>query len=284
MSNLVDSDYQPFAAYLVLGMSIKLQILKTKFNFWWNEFAHFSGYLEKQQLDAAYTAFLDTSRHLAHDKKELKLGNRPIDMSIGLIKIISEYCKFKDRIKEFLRLCPRSPLKNRLIDTENTLEQLDIILDTFNYNLKKTEKIPAEKARKRRQNEREDDFDVSQSNASTPEPEHAAKKRRKSQTKFPFLIASSSKENPSKSMNRSKILKSSLNHTSSSSDSDDDQIVKTERPASTSQSRITPPPIAEVSCMQLRWLWLFILNSFTFSKSSKPFRKTRIFQVSWHRW
>lgn len=173
-------------------------------------------------------------------------------MSIGLIKIISEYCKFKDRIKEFLRLCPRSPLKNRLIDTENTLEQLDIILDTFNYNLKKTEKTPVEKARKRRQNEREDDFDVSQSNASTPEPEHAAKKRRKSLTTFPFLIASSSKENPSKSLNRSKILKSSLNHTPSSSDSDDDQIVNTERPALASQSRRTPPPIAEVSCIQLR--------------------------------
>lgn len=204
----------------------------------------FLGYLEKQQLDTTYAAFVDASRHLAKEKKELKHGNKPIDTSIGLVKIVSEHFKFKSRISEFLRSCPHSPLIDRLIDTQDSLEQLDIILETFKSNLK-CDKFSS---RKRKQNEREDNFNVSQSNASTPEPENAAKRRRKSLT-TPFLIASTSKVNhSSKSSDKSKVHKPSLKYSPSSSESSDSkEDIHEDTGCSSAISKIrTTPPIAEV--------------------------------------
>lgn len=217
MSNLIDSDIQRFVACLVLGELRKNENFRFPKLLFFKSYL-FVGYLENQQLDELYTLFCETSRHLVKEKKGLRYGNKPVDTSAGLIKIVSDYFMFKSQISEFLRLCPHSPVIVRLIDTEDPIKRLEIILETLKINLHKFEKVPLEKSKKRKIGQ-EDEFNVSQSNASTPEPENVAKRRRQSIT-TPFLLFNSSKENQSKSFDKLKVPKSTLKYSTSSETSE----------------------------------------------------------------
>lgn len=173
------------------------------------------GYLENQQLQRAYASFCETSRHLTKEKKGLKYGNKPIDTSFGLVNIVRDYFTFKSRINEFLRLCPLSPVVIRLIDTDDVLQRLEIILETFKDNLNKLGSNPTENAKKRKL-EKDDVFDVQQINASTPEVTHQTKRLRKSLT-TPFLTISANKENKCKNADKTKLSRNELEYQNNSS-------------------------------------------------------------------
>lgn len=156
--------------------------------------------------------FCETSRHLAKEKTGLKCGNKPLDTSLGLVNIIREYFLFKSRVNEFLRTCPKSPIIIKIIDTEDTVLRLDIILETLRENLSKIDKIPAENPKKRKYENDDDEFDISQNNTSTPES-NAPKRSRKSLT--PFLTLSGNKEIKTKTVDKSALYHSELNFPSS---------------------------------------------------------------------
>lgn len=205
-------------------------------------YLYFVGYLEKQQLHEAYLTFCGTSRYLTTEKKGLKYGNRPVDTTIGLINFISENIKFRAQINEFLRLCPRCPLTDRLTDKEDFLERNQIILDHLRYNIHLIENVHPEKSKKRKPIEQENGFDVSQSNASTPEVENAAKRSRKSLSNPFITVNSSNKENQSRSLEKSNLLKPPIVYSSSSSEtSDKEDHIRTTVGSSASAKRTTPP-------------------------------------------
>lgn len=103
----------------------------------------------------------------------------------------------------------------RLIDTDDSLQRLEIILEKFKDNLGKIDKVPAESSKKRK-HEKDDVFEISQSNTSTPETAHPAKRLKKSLT-TPFLMLSGNKENKSKTVDKSKVGRLELDYQNSSS-------------------------------------------------------------------
>lgn len=185
--------------------------------------------MDHQQLTEAYDSFCETSRHLTKEKNGLKSGNKPLDTSVGLVNIIREYFLFKSRINEFLRLCPQSPIVLKLIDTDDNLVRLDIILKSFRENLSKFDKIPAENPKKRKLENELDEFEISQTNTSTPETVNPSKRTRKSLT-TPFLTLSANKEIKIKTVDKAIVNKSELRYQSSDDtsgkedDGEEDQV------------------------------------------------------------
>ena len=123
---------------------------------------------------------------------------KPMDTTLGLVNIVREYFSLKARISEFLSVSPQLPIIMKIIDTDDTLQQLDLILKEFKESLNA---IPVENTKKRRLEKSAEIFDVSQSNTSTPESLQPAKRMRQSLT-APFLKLSASKENLSKSVDK----------------------------------------------------------------------------------
>lgn len=160
------------------------------------------------------------------EKQGLKYGNKPLDTSIGLVSIIRDYFTLKSRINEFLRLCPHSPTIIRLIDTNDTLQRLELILETLKLNLHKIDKLAPGSTKKRKLENEENIFDISHSKTSTPEIINPAKRQRKSFT-TPFLTVSANKENKSKTVEKSAVGRSELEFHESSSETsnkeDDDE-------------------------------------------------------------
>jgi hypothetical protein len=221
-----------------------------------NAFLHpnLAGYLEKQQLQKAYNSFCETSRHLTKEKNGLKCGNKPIDTSVGLVNIIRESFLFRARISEFLRTLPQSPLVFKLIDTEDTLERLDIILKFTKESLyKATDENP-----KKRKYENNDVFDVSQSNTSTPETVNPSKRIRKSIT-TPFLTLSDNKEVKSKSVEKSHVNRAELGYQSSSETSNKEDDGETEE--AIDDNRVNINTTASVLKPEVRFVW-FIQMTF----------------------
>lgn len=140
--------------------------------------------MENQQLEEAYNEFCETSRHLVKEKQGLKYGNKLLDTSVGLVNIVRDYYTLKSRINEFLRISPHSPFIIRLIDTEDTLQRLEIILQTLTENLHKIEKLQPGSTKKRKLDQEENIFDISHSKTSTPETLHPSKRLRKSRRHF----------------------------------------------------------------------------------------------------
>lgn len=187
-----------------------------------------SGYLETQQLQKAYHSFCETSRHLTKEKNGLKYGNKPLDTSVGLVNIIREYFLIKARINEFLRSCPLTPVVIQLIDTNDTLLRLDIILKAFKDNLSKLDKAGTLKKRK---HECDDGvFDVSQSNASTPETVNPSKRLRKSLT-TPFLTLSANKEIKVKTVDKAIVTRTEAIPFSSDETSDKEDDIEDDEEA-----------------------------------------------------
>lgn len=193
-----------------------------------------SGYLSNKRLQEAYSAFCETSRYLTKEEKEqFKSENEPLEISIGLVNIVREYLNIKKEIatgiNQFLSSCsdPLPPVITKLVDSEDTLRRLKIILEYFfKDNLNKIVKVPPKTSTKRKHKEL-DVFDVSQSNASTPEAVRPSKRRRKSLL-APFIICSTNKdkENGSKSIERSanrKELFISSPDTSGKDEDDEDE-------------------------------------------------------------
>lgn len=182
--------------------------------------------MENQQLEKTYRSFCDSSRHLAKEKKTLKNGNKMLDTSFGLVNIIREYYSFKAKFTEFLRVCPKSSTMIKLIDADDTLSRLDIVLQTITDNLHKFDKIPTENNKKRRHSSSVENFDISDTNTSTPEAQNVIKKRRRS-VATPFITVSSKKEVKTKSVDKTSASRAELDYRSSSEtsskDGDDDE-------------------------------------------------------------
>jgi hypothetical protein len=149
----------------------------------------------------------------------LKFGNKPLDTSIGLVNVIRDFYSIKSRINEFLRLCPKSPIIIKLIDTDETLVRLDIILNAFKENLGKIDKVPPGNPKKRKleiEND-DDEFDITQTNTSTPETVINPSKRKRMSLTTPFLTLSANKEIKIRTADKSLVMnRSELNYTTSS--------------------------------------------------------------------
>ncbi|CRK96463.1 CLUMA_CG009920, isoform A [Clunio marinus] len=214
MNNLMDSDIQRFVACLVLG------------------------YLENQQLQKAYGSFCDTSRHLVKERNGLKCGNKPLDTSIGLVNIVRDYFLFKSQINDFLRICPQSPIKIQLIETDSLLNRLKIILNKFRESL---QKLYPSSNKKRKRNSIEDEFDISQTNTSTPESINPALKRRRKSITTPFLTLNNSKvddnENVDVGSSQSLGMNGESNSSSSTSEKEDENEVESPK---INKSSLTP--------------------------------------------
>lgn len=177
--------------------------------------------MEHQQLENTYKSFYASSRYLTEEKKVLKRGTAPLDTSVGLVSIIREYFLFRSRINEFLRSNPTSPVIIKLIEADDTLQRLDIILKSLKGNLCKG--ISAENPNKRKIEQSDEEFNISQSNTSTPETRNPPKRARKWLTK-PLLTLSAKKHNTSKSLHKSPAHRNELNYvsTSDTSEKEDD--------------------------------------------------------------
>jgi hypothetical protein len=167
------------------------------------------------------------------------------------VNIIRDYFTFKARINEFLRLSPLSPVVIRLIDTDDTLQRLEIILETVKDNLGnkmgRQQKVPAESSNKRK-HDNDDVFDVSQSNTSTPETAHPAKRLRKSLT-TPFLTLSANKQNKTKSTaDKSMVVeRSELDCQNSSSSSDTPDKEEEEEDVGVSRKTCSSPHVLKTN-------------------------------------
>lgn len=215
--------------------------------------------MENQQLDKTYSSFCDTSRHLAKEKKSLKDGNKMLDTSLGLVNIIRDYFSFKAKFAEFLRVCPKSPIIIELIEKEDTLSRLNLILQTFKDNLHKFDKVPTKNPKKRQHSNSVDDgedFDISNTNTSTPETVNVAKKPRRSVT-TPFVAISASKDVKTKTVDQASTSRAALGYVSSpdtsSKDGDDEEEEEGAANASFIQNTSSPAaqvlkPQSDVSC------------------------------------
>lgn len=100
------------------------------------------GYLEDQTLEDVYTAFCESSLYLKEEFEALQHGNKAIDISMGLINIISDYYVIKTLISEFISSCPKTPIIVELIQTNGLQQRLKLIVNLFKKNLNKIEIIP----------------------------------------------------------------------------------------------------------------------------------------------
>lgn len=131
-----------------------------------------------------------------------------------------------------------SPVVIRLIDTDDTLQRLEIILETFKDNLGKIDEVEADgNSKKRKHNDCL--FDISQSNTSTPETAHPAKRLRKSLT-TPFLTLSANKENKNKFIEKSLLGCTKLDHNSSSETSNKEDDDVDEEVVDSSKTSVSP--------------------------------------------
>lgn len=138
---------------------------------------------------------------------------------------------FKNQIDEFLSSFPdpRPPIITKLIEANDSLRRLEIILEYF-FKDSKSVKNPVGTSRKRKRDELEE-FNISQSNASTPEIVHLPKRKRIT-FPTPFITVSSTKEHKSRlveksSANRKELLLSSpdtsMEAVSGTSEDEEDQ-------------------------------------------------------------
>lgn len=200
----------------------------------------YAGYLDEQNLSDAYNVFCESSRHLTKEYEAYKEGTKSIDTSIGLVNIITEYFLLKEKLNEFVRTCPRSKLIIQLIDTSSIQLRLELIFKVLKDNLLKfDEQIEEETvSRKRRKNEGE--FDISQTNTSTPETSHQPSlKRRRISLTTPFIALSANNSNNKSITNKSALNRKELNYLSSPETSNKEDDVTEEEPIPT---KITPPP------------------------------------------
>lgn len=192
-----------------------------------------------------------------------------LDTSLGLVNIIREYFSFKAKFTEFLRVCPKSPIIIELIETEDTLSRLNLILQTFKENLHKFDKVPAKNPKKRQHSNSVDDgedFNVSNTNTSTPETMNVAKKRRRSVT-TPFVAISASKDVKTKTVDQASTSRAALGYVSStdtsSKDGDDEEEEEEEGAANALIIQNTASPAAQVLTQQndVRSLNLFFVKA-----------------------
>jgi hypothetical protein len=172
--------------------------------------------LDEQHLSETYSSFCQNSRHLTKEYLAYQEGSKSIDTSIGLVNIITEYFVLKEKFNDFIRTCPKTSFIIRLIDTSSFQLRLELIFDTLKENLHKIEeKVPNEGKRKRKIQDR-DVFDVSQTNASTPETVQPSKRQRISLT-TPFITLSANKGEiqQKKEADKSALNRKELNYISS---------------------------------------------------------------------
>lgn len=141
MQALVNSDITRLVARLVLGKLVNLEKLRNK-NKTFFITLHFTGYLEDQDLPDAYKSFCESSRHLTKEYLALQSGSKSIDTSSGLVNIISDYFLIKATVSEFLRVCPKSPIVIKIIETSEIRLRLELILKIFKDNLNKFDEVP----------------------------------------------------------------------------------------------------------------------------------------------
>lgn len=124
---------------------------------------------------------------------------------------------------------------------------MDIILKALKECLEKTEKAPIDISKKRKLDKsRDEDFNVSQTNTSTPDSINPPKRTRKSLT-TPFLTLSANKEFSSRTVDKASTSRAELSYESSSNTSgkDSDDIEEEEGDHSPMQ-RSTASPTNQV--------------------------------------
>lgn len=209
-------------------------------------------YLDEQNLTDAYDTFCETSRHLS-DQEYLAYsqGIKSLDAGIGLINIVTEYFQIKDKIRDFIRSCPKTSIVISLIDTTNLQSRLDIIFKVLKENLLKFDHVQEEISRKRRKTENEI-FDVSQTNTSTPESVQPFKRRRISCSKQLVANISSNIDKDNNNVLGKKDLK--IISSPETSNKEDDVTEEEDESAispSTSSTKKAPPP--EVNLLYLQF-------------------------------
>jgi hypothetical protein len=205
-----------------------------------------TGYLDEQNLNDAYDSFCETSRHLSQDERlAFNQGFKTIDTSIGLVNIVSEYFYIKNKLNDFIKNCPKTSLIIKLIDTSSFLLRLDTIFKVLKENLQKIDKSEAPESRKRKLND--DDFNISNTNTSTPETVvHCSKRQRVSFSK-PLITLSANKIEAKvvKADDEEPLAKSKkeLNYISSPETSNkEDDVSEEEEGDEDDSNKITVPP------------------------------------------
>lgn len=202
-----------------------------------------SGYLDNQLLQSAYDSFIKTSRHLTKEKDGLQEGNKPLDTSKGLVNIVRDYFLFQSRINDFLRRSPNHPVVIKLIDTDDPIQRLDIILKSLKDHFDRV--TPSNKTLKRKLTKSDDEFNVSQTNTSTPDSLNPPK-RLKSSLTTPFLTLSANKKHVCRSVEKPSTSRGELNYqsTSDTSEKEDDDVE--EEGDHSPMQRSTASPTAQV--------------------------------------
>ncbi|XP_070491838.1 microtubule-associated protein futsch-like [Chironomus tepperi] len=200
-------------------------------------------YLDEQDLTDAYNTFCETSRHLTDQEYEAySKGIKRLDNGYGLINIVTEYFLIKDKLRDFIRACPKTSIIINLIDTANLQSRLDIILKVLKDNLLKFDQVQEEISRKRRKTEN-DLFNVSQTNTSTPETVQAIKKRRISCSKSNTLNNSNNNDNKTEEkVIVNKDLKTYISSPETSNKEDDVTEDESSIKSNTSNTKKAPPP------------------------------------------
>ncbi|CAG9803100.1 unnamed protein product [Chironomus riparius] len=202
-------------------------------------------YLDEQDLTDAYNTFCETSRHLTDQEyQSYSQGIKTLDNGYGLINIVTEYFLIKDKLRDFIRACPKTSIIISLIDTANLQSRLDIILKVLKDNLLKFDQVQEDISRKRRKTENEL-FQVSQTNTSTPETVQPLKKRRISCSKSNTLNNSNNNDNTKveEKILGNKDLKIYISSPETSNKEDDVTDDESSIKASTSNTKIAPPQL-----------------------------------------
>lgn len=164
----------------------------------------------------------------------------------------------KEKLNEFIRTCPKTSFMIQLIDTSSISLRFELIFKIIKDNLLKfDEEIPTNGKRKRRP---ECEFNISQTNTSTPETQEPASKRRRISLPNPFvsLSACNSEKKVSNVNDKSALNRKELNYISSpetsnkEDDVSDDDEKKEEIPNKEVPSKIAPPPPELLSETMLR--------------------------------
>lgn len=201
--------------------------------------------MDEQDLTDAYNTFCETSRHLTDQEyQSYSQGIKTLDNGYGLINIVTEYFLIKDKLRDFIRACPKTSIIISLIDTANLQSRLDIILKVLKDNLLKFDQVQEDISRKRRKTENEL-FQVSQTNTSTPETVQPLKKRRISCSKSNTLNNSNNNDNTKveEKILGNKDLKIYISSPETSNKEDDVTDDESSIKASTSNTKIAPPQV-----------------------------------------
>lgn len=206
--------------------------------------------MDEQHLQEAHNIFCETSRHLTKEYLAYQEGTKSVDTSIGLVNIIAEYFLLKEKLNEFIRTCPKTSFIIELIDTASFQMRFELIFKILKENLLKFDvEVPTTSKRKRRT---ETEFNISQTNTSTPETHEPLSKRRRISLPNPFvsLSACNAEKKVTNVNDNSAVLKrKELNYVSSSETSDKEDDVSEEEegkkeviPIIEVPQKIAPPP------------------------------------------